>query len=68
MKAKGFPGGPVAKTPRSQCWKPGQGTRSHVQQLRPGTAERKKMKAKIESRGKTAILRRGRGRRTHQED
>ena len=34
-----FPGGPVAETPHSQCtgppgWIPGQGTRSHMLQLR----------------------------------
>ena len=58
----------MAKTPCSQCWEPDQGPRSHVQQLRPGAAERKKMKAKIESRGTTAIVGRGWGKRTHQED
>ena len=38
-----FPGGPVAKILHSQCRKPGsiphQGTRSHMQQLRPSTAK-----------------------------
>ena len=30
-----FPGGPVAKRPHSQKEGPGQGTRSHMPQLRP---------------------------------
>ena len=34
MNFRDFPGGPVAKTPRSQCKGPGQGTRSHMPQLR----------------------------------
>ena len=38
-----FPGGPVAKTPSSQCKGPssipGQEARSHRLQLRPGTAK-----------------------------
>ena len=38
-----FPGGPVAKTLCSQCKGlgsiPGQGTRAHMLQLRPGTAK-----------------------------
>ena len=39
----GFPGGPVAKTPLSQCRGqgliPGQGIRSHMPQLRPSAAK-----------------------------
>ena len=38
-----FPGGPVTETPQPQCRSPGQisaqGTRSHMLQLRPGTAK-----------------------------
>ena len=34
-----FPGGPVAKTLHSQCSLPGQRTRPHMLQLRPGTAK-----------------------------
>ena len=45
-----FPGGPVAKTLRSQCTGlgliPGQGTRSRMPQLRPGTAWMKEKKRK----------------------
>ena len=42
-----FPDGPVAKTSSSQCRGPGclipgQGTRSHMLQLRPGAAKKKK--------------------------
>ena len=40
---RGFPGGPVAKTTRSQCRGPGfdpwSGTRFRMPQLRPGTAK-----------------------------
>ena len=36
---RNFPGGPVAKTPNARGLGliPGQGTRSHMSQLRPGT-------------------------------
>ena len=33
-QCKGFPSGPVAKTLCSQCKEPGQGTRSHMLQLK----------------------------------
>ena len=47
-----FPCGQVAKTPHSQCKGlgliPGQGTRSHMLQLRLGTAKKKKTRTKWE--------------------
>ena len=43
VKDGGFPGGPGAQTPCSPCRGPaslpGQGTRCHMPQMRPGTAK-----------------------------
>ena len=51
-RVRNFPGGPGAKPLRSQCRGPssvpGQGTRSHKAQLRPGAAKLKKKKKKNE--------------------
>ena len=41
IEGRGFPGGPVVKTPRSQYrgFDPWSGTRSHMLQLRPSVAK-----------------------------
>ena len=49
-RVRNFPGGPGAKPLCSQCRGPssvpGQGTRSHIPQLRPGAAKLKKNRMK----------------------
>ena len=57
-KQRDFPGGPVAKTLHFQCGEPGEGTRSHMPQLRNGPAKqinkcflKRKERKKIDQQG-----------------